>query len=232
MTTSRPSSKVLVVLPAYGEEKRLGPVVAALRAQSVPVLVVDDGSPDRTAAVAEEHGALVLRHHANQGKGAALDTGFQYARQHGYDAVITMDSDGQHDPAEVPKFIEAYARTGIPVLVGSRMADVAAMPLVRKWTNLFMSWLLSRLMKQYLPDTQCGFRLYRCDLLPLVAASSGRFAAESEILLRLAHRGVRMDSVRIRTIYGDETSKIHPVRDTFRFFGMLARYYREQRSKT
>jgi hypothetical protein len=91
-------------------------------------------------------------------------------------------------------------------------------------TNRFMSWLLSRKMKQYVPDTQSGYRLYRCDALEGVAVGSERFAAESEILLALAARGVRMESVPIRVIYRDEKSKINPFRDTLRFFEMLARY--------
>ena len=102
------------------------------------------------------------------------------------------------------------------------------MPTVRKWTNHYMSWLLSRAMNQYVPDTQCGFRLYRCDVLPFIEAQATRFAAESEILLHIASRGIRMDSVPITVIYNEGKSKINPIRDTFRFFLMLSRYYRGQ----
>jgi glycosyltransferase involved in cell wall biosynthesis len=221
-----------VVLPAFREAARIAPVVAAACAQGATVLVVDDGSPDETAAVAEAAGAVVLRHPVNRGKGAALETGFAEASRRGCDVVITMDADGQHDPAELRNFIEAYQRTGIPVLIGSRMAEMDTMPWVRRATNRFMSWLLSRMMGQYVPDTQCGYRLYRSDVLPLVVAGAQGFAAESEVLLRLAARGVRMDSVRIRTIYGTEISKIHPVRDTLRFIGMLRRYRREQQARS
>lgn len=219
------------VVPAYREAKRIADVVRRIREHAPDVIVVDDGSDDDTAAEAEKAGAVVLRHTANQGKGAALHTGFQYAREHGYEVLVTLDADGQHDPAELPKFLEAYRRTGIPVLVGNRRAGLERMPFVRRCTNLFMSRLLSRMMGQYVADTQCGYRLYRCDILPLVSAGSRRFAAESEILLRLAQRGVRMDSVRVSTIYGDETSKIHPAADTIRFFGMLLRYRLEQRRR-
>lgn len=219
------------VVPAYHEEKRIADVVRRIRAHCPDVVVVDDGSGDGTAAAAGAAGAIVVRHAVNQGKGAALNTGFRYAREHGYEVLVTLDADGQHDPDELPKFLEAYRRTGIPVLIGSRMAEVATMPLVRRVTNRIMSGLLSRMMGQYVPDTQCGYRLYRCDILPLVSAGSQRFAAESEVLLRLAQRGVRMDAVRIRTIYGDEKSKIHPGADTVRFFGMLLRFRLEQRKR-
>ncbi len=220
-----------VVIPAYCEAERIGPVIAGARAYPVHVIVVDDGSPDSTADVARAAGAEVIRHPENRGKGQALQTGFQRARELGCEAVITLDGDGQHDPAEIPRFIEAYERTRIPVLIGNRMWDQGGMPLVRRLTNRFMSWLLSREMGWYVPDTQCGYRMFRADLLPFVKTESDRFAAESEILLRLAARGLRMDSVRIRTIYGRERSKIRPLADTIRFWRMLRRW-RRSRSAT
>ena len=110
------------------------------------------------------------------------------------------------------------------MLIGNRMADTVGMPLVRRWTNRLMSWGLSRLMGQYVPDTQCGFRLYRCDVIPFIEASSQRFAAESEILLHVARRGIRIGAVPISTVYGDERSKINPIVDTFRFVKMLWQY--------
>lgn len=221
--------KFCVIVPAFREEKRIGQVASACRAQGLDVVVVDDGSADRTAEEAEKAGAHVIRHDHNQGKGVALNTGFAYAREKGYEAVITADADGQHDPAELGKFIEAYQRTGIPVLVGNRMAHPESMPFVRRCTNRFMSWMLSRVMKQYVPDTQCGYRLYRCDVLPFISAHAERFAAESEVLLYVAARGLRIGAVRIATIYTDHASKINPLSDTVRFFSMLWRYQRERR---
>ena len=223
--------KACVIVPAFHEEKKIFEVVTAIRRHCPNVIVIDDGSGDHTALEAERAGASVIRHHENQGKGVALNTGFHYAREKGFDVAITMDADGQHDPAEIPKFLEAYVRTGIPVLVGNRMADVAHMPFVRKLTNHFMSWMLSRLMRQYVPDTQCGYRLYRCDVIPFVSAKSERFAAESEILLHVAERGIRISSVRIATIYGDEKSKVRPFSDTGRFLSMLWKYRRRRRRR-
>ena len=218
------------LLPAYREKAHVGAVVQAARAAGAEVIVVDDGSDDGTAEAAEAEGAHVIRHPANRGKGAALATGFAEVRRRGYDVVVTLDADGQHDPAELPKFIETYQRTGIPVLIGSRMSDDQGMPWIRRLTNRLMSRLLSRLMGHYIPDTQCGYRLYRSDLLPLVATGASGFAAESEVLLRLAARGVRMDVVRVRTLYGNEKSKIRPLADTVRFLRMLARYRKELRA--
>jgi glycosyltransferase involved in cell wall biosynthesis len=227
----RSQHKFCVIIPAFHEESRIGAVVRAVREQGLDVVVIDDGSGDRTPAEAEVAGAKVVVHPQNMGKGVALNTGFNYARENGYNAVITMDADGQHAPAEAVKFIDAYVRTGIAVLIGNRMADAENMPRIRLWTNQFMSWMLSRVMGQYVPDTQCGYRLYRCDVLPFVSARSERFAAESEMLLHVAARGIRMGSVRVSTIYADEKSKINPLVDTFRFFSMLHHYRRTMRAR-
>ncbi len=223
-------AKICVVIPAYREAGRLGAVVRAVCAQGLVVVVVDDGSPDATAAEAAAAGAQVLRHAANRGKGAALHTAYAWARTHGYDAVVTMDGDGQHDPTDIPALLAAAHATGAAVVVGNRMADTAAMPLVRRLTNRFMSWLLGLVMHQRVPDTQCGFRYYRLDVLPATPPPAARFAAESEILLDLAECGARLASAPVRTIYRDEKSKINPVVDTLRFFGMmLRRLMREKR---
>lgn len=228
---ARERERACAVVPAFEESRHIADVVRNIRAQLPDVIVVDDGSNDDTAARAEQAGAVVIRHDENRGKGVALNTGFEYARAHAFDYVITMDADGQHDPAEIPRFIEAYVRTGIPVLVGNRMGNVGQMPLIRKWTNQFMSWLLSREMRQYVPDTQCGYRLYRCNVVPFVCADAARYAAESEILLNVAARGIRIDSVPISTIYGNETSQVHPIKDTVRFFWMFWQLRREQKRK-
>lgn len=223
------SIKACALVPAYREQGRVGSVVRRLMDYVKDVIVIDDGSGDGTAAEAEAVGAVVLRHPVNKGKGVALNTGFTYARGKGFDVVLTLDADGQHSPDDVPHFLEAYRRTGIPVLIGNRMKDATRMPVVRRLTNRFMSWLLSRELRQFIPDTQCGFRLYACDILPPKAMKSPRYAAESEILLHLADQGIRMDSVPVSTIYRDEVSKINPWADTVRFFKMLRRHRRDRR---
>ena len=219
----RSKERGCAILPAYKEEKNVRKTVEEVLQYVSDVLVVDDGSPDGTAEEARKTEAVVLVHEVNRGKGSALQTGFEYAAEHGYEYVITMDSDGQHAPSDIPVFVEAYVRTGIPVLIGNRMVDTSSMPRLRRWTNRFMSRLLSRRMGQFIADTQNGFRLYHRDVLPFLDVESTGYAAESEVLLRLAERGVRMDSVPVKTIYGDEVSDIHPVRDTMRFFRMLNR---------
>lgn len=215
-----------VIVPAYQEEGRIGRVVEGIRKYCDHVVVIDDASTDGTSEEAKEAGAVLIRHGANMGQGASLNSGFKYAGKRAFDFVITMDADGQHDPDDIPAFVEAYARTGTAVLVGNRMGDPGTMPLVRRLTNRFMSWLLSRKMNQYVPDTQCGFRLYARDVIPFIFAESQRYDAQSEVLLHLAERDIRIGAVPIKVIYGDEKSKINPFKDTIRFFTMLKKYER------
>lgn len=225
---AKPPPKVCVLIPAYNEEKRVGAVVREVREYCPDVVVIDDGSPDDTDKVAAEAGATVLEHVHNQGKGAALQTGFDYARANGYDLALTLDADGQHAPSDIPAFLQAYERTHSPVIVGNRMGHVRDMPWNRRFVNRFMSDLLSRVMGQYVPDSQCGYRLYHRSAFPEgpYDAHSQRFAAESEILLRLALQGRKIGAVTIQTIYGDEKSKVRPFFDTLRFFRMLHRFRR------
>ena len=223
---TKPPLKTCILIPAYKEETRIAAVIREVLDYCPDVVVIDDGSPDETAQAAAGAGATVLEHVHNQGKGAALQTGFDHARANGYDLAITMDADGQHAPSDIPAFLAAYERTHSPVLVGNRMGDVAAMPWLRRVVNRFMSDLLSRVMGQHVPDTQCGYRLYHRSAFPEgpYDAHSQRFAAESEILLRLSLQGRKIGAVAIQTIYGDEKSKINPFTDTIRFFRMLRRF--------
>lgn len=223
---SKAPLKTCVLIPAYQEEAHIAAVVREVRDYCPEVIVIDDGSADRTAQAAAEAGATVLAHVRNQGKGAALQTGFDHARAQSCDLVLTLDADGQHAPSDIPAFLQAYERTHSPVLVGNRMDNPAGMPWLRRRVNRFMSNLLSRLMGQYVPDTQCGFRLYHRSAFPenVRAPASRRYAAESEVLLRLALQGRKIGAVPIQTIYGDEKSKVNPLTDTIRFFRMLRRF--------
>lgn len=218
--------RIAALIPCYREQGRVGAVVRGAREAGFDAIVIDDGSPDRTADEAREAGATeVVVHEVNRGKGAAMSTGLRRALERGYDAVVLMDGDGQHLPAELPRFAEAFARGGADVVLGSRMADHRGMPFVRYCTNRYMSWLLSRRLGQRASDTQCGYRLLSRRAIPVVlAGGASGFAADSEQLLLLARAGFRFAEVPVSTVYGDERSKIHPVRDTLRFFAMLRKY--------
>jgi len=219
--------KTCVVIPAYREEGRIGPLIREVIALGHELLVVDDGSPDGTAREAEEAGARVIRHETNRGKGDAIRTGFAAAFAAGFEAALAMDADGQHDPAEAKKFIAAAADPEVAVVLGTRMTETAAMPFVRRWTNLLTSWVLSTISGAHMTDTQCGYRLVKKKAWEAVELREGRFNLESEFLVETCRQGLLVREVPIATIYhGTENSKVDPVLDTLRFFRLVARLAR------
>lgn len=221
--------KVAVLIPAFCEEKTVADVVAQALIRVPDVIVVDDASTDETGARAKAAGAIVIRREVNGGKGAALTEGFHYVLNHGFDAVITIDADGFHDPVEISRFLEAYHRTRLPVLIGNRMADVKRIPLVRRWTIWLMSYWLDRLLGVYVPDPSCGFRFYRCDVLPFLLAEKSSLPSEFETLLNIAHRRIRVGSVRVTKQPKRHKSIIAPFRDLVRFFRVLSKYHKKIR---
>jgi len=206
-----------VLICAYNEARHIEEVVRlSLEQNPCRVIVVDDGSSDATAEIAEKAGALVLKNPENLGKGASIQKGFEFLRNAPCGAVIVVDGDGQHDPREIPRFLDAYRRTKIPILAGNRMANTEGMPFLRYQTNRLMSWILNRLTKIYVADPPCGFRFYRTDILPFIMSEEKRFAFEFDILLHAALRHIRIDSVRISTIYHlGQKSHVSPFRDTW-----------------
>lgn len=214
-----------VVIPAFNAAKTLGALVKQVKALKLDPVVVNDGSTDETAKVAMDAGALVISHLANKGKGTALRTGFAFALEHGYEAVVTMDSDGQHDPTEILRLIDEAAAKPASVVVGNRTIDRQHMPLIRRWTNRVMSAIVSSLTRQPIPDSQCGFRLVRRDVIQAVRLRSRHFDIETELLLAASRGGWTVTSVPIRTIYQNgHSSHIRPVRDGLRFFTVVLRY--------
>lgn len=222
--------KVCTIIPAFNEERFVADVLRGVRAAGLEAIVVDDCSTDATGQRAMAEGAEVIRHPINRGKGAALATGFARAKERGFDAAVTLDADGQHDPAEIPLFLEAARRTGADIVVGSRFLRQGAkdMPAVRKLTNRFMSGVLSRLAHKRLTDTQCGYRLIKITAWEALGISCERFDAESEMLVRACRMGMHVVEVPIRTIYGEEKSSMRPVRDTLRWLRLLWRLWRER----
>jgi len=211
------------LIPALNEAAHIGDVVRGARPYVETVLVVDDGSTDSTAAAAEEAGAVVLRHQTNLGKGCALDTGIKWATEKGYDAVITLDADGQHLAVEIPHLTEAFIKHRPDIVLGTRMGNCRGMPLVRKMTNRVTSFFVSMLAGKRITDSQSGYRLLKCDTACKLTTRSSRFDAESEILVKACREGMAIREVTVSTVYGDEKSKIHPFRDTVRFISLMLR---------
>lgn len=222
-------ANVAALIPAYLEEKHIAEVVRRVASHLDTVLVVDDGSRDATEAKAREAGAEVIRHTINQGKGAAIKTGLREIFSRGaFEYALLLDGDGQHLPEEIPAFLDEATRSGSRLIVGNRMSDTATMPFVRRATNHFMSSQISSVCGQRIPDTQCGFRMIHRELgAALIDCPSSRYDFETEMLAIAARRGCRIESVPVSTVYGDETSKIHPVQDTIRFIKLMRRLQRQ-----
>lgn len=222
--------RVVALIPCYNEAARIGEVVHRARSQVDAVVVIDDGSPDQTAIEAKRAGAVVLQHPINKGKGAAIQTAMQYAAEKSYELMIFLDGDGQHNPDEIPKFLETQRATQAAIVVGNRMGEVQNMPLLRKWTNQFTSWVLSRMAGQAIADSQCGYRLLHKNVVPDIRTQTSNFDTESEMLIQAGRRGHRIASVPIQTIYEgqEKQSKIRPGRDTVRFFKLVWKYRKAQ----
>jgi glycosyltransferase involved in cell wall biosynthesis len=219
------------VIPCLDEEKAIGPLVASVRRQLPKTYVVDDGSADATSAQAGKAGAVVLRHAATLGKGAALQTGWARACEDGYRWVLMMDGDGQHSPDDIPSFFQCAERTSASLVVGNRMDQASRIPWLRRWVNRWMSWQLSKLTGRTLLDSQCGFRLMNVEILMRLPISSKHFEIESEMLLRFAQAGLAIAFVPIQVVYKQERSKIHPWRDTVRWFRWRHQVLRNSRIK-
>jgi len=218
---------VLALIPAWNEAERIGPIVEGARAH-LPVLVVDDGSADGTSEVARAAGAAVVRHVENRGKGAALKTGFAWALEHGYDAVLTLDADGQHDPAEIPKFLAALEAQAGDLIIGAR--DFSKMPWPRWWSQPLGCWLLSRALGVPIRDNQSGYRLLTRRLLERMRLTSTGFEMEVEMIAEAVRLGLPIAWVPIRTIYGiGKPSNFHPLWDSARFLQMVWRIWRNRR---
>jgi glycosyltransferase involved in cell wall biosynthesis len=219
------TSKVAAIIPAYNEEKHIGDVVRRTRQVLGNVLVVDDGSQDRTAERAREAGGEVIVHEQNRGKGETIKTGLRHWLDRQFDFVIILDADGQHRPEEIERFVAAALSAEAPKLIlGTRMNDLSSMPLVRRIVNRWMSGRISAVCGQKIPDTQCGFRLLHRQLIPELLGGAARFDYETEMLIIASRKGFRIGSVPISTVYSDEVSSVHPVRDTIRFFNLMRRY--------
>ena len=201
--------EVIAVIPAYQAAPTLDAVVRATR-EHLPVLVVDDGSTDETSAVAEAAGAEVIRQEPNQGKGAALRYGFAYVLEQGAVAVLTLDADGQHDPACAPDFLEAWRARGAPLIIGRR--DFSQMPLSRRVANNLGTQTFSWAVGRHIDDNQSGYRLIAQPLLPhLLASTEDGFEFEVEMITDAIRAGLAIDWVPIPTIYEDAGSHISPV---------------------
>ena len=209
------------MIPAYQAEGSIGPLVRAIVAQNLPVIVVDDASSDQTSAKARRAGARVITRRVNGGKGTALRQGCAAALADRFRWVLIMDADGQHLPSEIPLLLKAAACGEVDLILGNRMSHPKGMPWERRLTNRLMSSILSALAHQRITDTQCGFRLVSSSVLEGIKLTSERFEIDSELVVKAARAGFRICSVPVSSIYQRNVSFIRPFQDTGRFIRFL-----------
>ncbi len=209
---------ICAIIPAFNAESSIGEVIDRTKEYLRRVIVVNDGSTDRTGEVAHSRSIEVISIPSNRGKGYALRLGFSHALSNGCSSILTLDADGQHDPADIPIFLQAHEEDSQAILVGSRMAQAGRFPRQRYYSNRAAAFFISKALGQYLEDTQCGFRLYPAEAIRPIELTTSHFQTETEILLRAAHRGVRISSVPVKNIYWNGNaprSNFRPVVDTF-----------------
>ena len=179
-----------IIIPTYNEVRTIGPIVKELIAKGFRVVVVDDGSKDRTIIDANKFGAELIVHTKNIGKGRCIRKGLEYSFENGCDQVITMDGDGQHNLKEMDKFIKEQASSGADIVLGSRMHDPKKMPFVRRWTNVFMSSVISFILRERIEDSQCGYRLLSRKAVEKMVLKTTKYEIESEMLLEAKKHGL------------------------------------------
>lgn len=218
--------EVIALIPALNEAATIRHVVQGVRPYVSAVLVVDDGSSDETSALAEAGGATVLRHERVQGKGAAVRTGIEHVlNQTSSQYLLILDGDMQHLPEEAPRLIRTAVDTNADLVVGVRRFERSAMPASRYHANVIGSRALSSFVGVAVDDTQCGYRLFRMELLKRMQLKATGYDIETEMLIKVGRLGGRIVQVPVSAVYGSTRSKLRPVRDTTRTC-FRAVYYR------
>jgi glycosyltransferase involved in cell wall biosynthesis len=208
--------KIYIVIPAHNEGKRIGKVIADIGATklNLSIIVVDDGSTDNTSQIVSKFQIsnfkfqiTLLTHQINLGKGAAMKTGCEYAFLHGADAVIFMDSDGQHEVRDLPKFIEALNTGKYDVVLGTRNYSFGV-PLVRYLGNKFASVVMAALFHTYVSDVICGYRAMTKKGYEKIKWDSDGYGVETEMVARMGKNRASFCEVPVATIYHDNVKGV------------------------
>lgn len=204
--------RVAVVIPAYQAAATIGEVVSQTLGvlPDANLIVVDDGSADGTGEAGRGKGTTVVTHPRNRGKGAALRTGIARARADGAEVIVTIDADGQHPAAEIPRLVQPIAAGAADLVLGARARN-GAMPVSRRLTNWLSASVASRIGRQAIRDAQTGFRAFTRALAERVQPAGDRYEFEANFLLEALRAGYRVTSVEVPTIYGAPSH--------FRYFG-------------
>jgi glycosyltransferase involved in cell wall biosynthesis len=213
----------LVLIPAYNASLTISELIEKTSefVNKNNIVVVDDGSQDQTFTIAQRTGAVVLKHERNKGKGEALKTGFKYALEKNFEAILTIDADLQHDPSSIVDFLKKTSENFNGIIIGTRDIHLKKMPLARWLSNSLTSVILSILSGQTIRDSQSGYRLISTQVLKKVKLKAKKYDLESEILVKAGRKGFKIDAVPIKTIYGGGKSFINPFIDTARFIKLM-----------
>jgi len=198
--------KIAIIIPAYNEEDRIGETLKGLLKIGLPMVVVDDGSKDRTSLVAQKHADYFLKHRINMGKGSAMKTGAEFAFKNGFEAVIYFDADGQHSTEDLSKFIDKL-NDGYEIILGTRTYSYDV-PLVRYIGNKFASLLVSLLFGLYVSDLICGFRALTKNAYKQIIWESKGYGVETEMAVRISKTKLKMCEVPVKTIYLDSVKGV------------------------
>jgi len=209
--------QIVALIPAYNEEKNIASVVARTKKYVDVVLVVNDGSQDGTKEVAESAGAVVISYSQNKGKAEAMRVGFRECIKNNSDVIVVLDADGQHDPNEIPQFLEKI-NEGFDIVVGARQFDRSVMPKIRIFANSFSSWVTSLVCKTRILDSQSGYRAIRASVIKKIPLTSQRYQIETEMLIKAAKCHFKIAFIPIKTIYRKEAkSKVNQIIDPLKF---------------
>ncbi|MEK7819267.1 MAG: glycosyltransferase family 2 protein [Bacteroidota bacterium] len=219
--------RFLLLIPAFNAESTIQKLIIETKKYFLPenILVVNDGSSDKTFEIANSEKVNLLNHSKNLGKGAALKTGFQFAVENNFDWVLTMDADLQHSPNDVPKFFDEINISNSDIILGNRMNDLKNMPLHRRFSNIVTSFLVRLRTNQNIIDSQCGFRFYKIDVLKYLQNFSDGYEFETEILIWASKNNFKISSVPIETIYNNEKSFMNHLHTTKKFLKSILRKY-------
>lgn len=220
MNNSRNNNKAAAVIPFYNESKTINRIVLETLKYVSFVIAVDDGSTDGSPDnIPITENVTLISYKKNCGKGYALRKGLEKGIEKGFLKLVTIDADSQHDPEEIPTLISGL--TNYDIVIGNRLNDLKGMPLQRRISNKITSFLLSIKTGQKILDSQCGFRAYRADVVKKITTVEDGYEAETEILIKASRHGYKIGFANVSTIYGDEESKMMPIKTTFGFIKLL-----------
>jgi glycosyltransferase involved in cell wall biosynthesis len=222
------TKNIAILIPAYNEGNYIKQVIEKCSVYGMDIIIVDDGSTDSTAAIVRSlmpaigNRLKLIIHPSNRGKGQALITGFSHIMEKDYMGVVTIDADGQHDTREIKKFIEIIKNEDPDLVIGSRLGNTAGMPFLRLATNIFTSWIISKIAGKKISDVQSGYRYLKTSAIKKIKLITGNFDTEPEIVMRAGWYNMKILNIPIKTIYHkDFISHVNPIKDTLKFFKLI-----------